>query len=101
MSNNDFWLIACVPDGESIYYLDMSDDTAGKDILTNGNWEDDGLILPEEDLPPGIYKFKLHVRGGQDNYDPYDYWMESQLEVVKVIWQYKQSWFIRLRNMFK
>lgn len=95
----DFWLIAMVPDGESIFYIDYS--THASDVLQNGNWEDDCLILPANDLDPGVYKFRLIPRGGRDNYDPYDYWAETEMIVEKVIWEYKLSWWAKLKGFFK
>jgi len=85
-THRDFWLIACVPDGESILYIAMSDDAVNCDILLSGNWEEDNLILPKGSISPGVYKFKLNVTGGQD-YPSGEYWTETSLVILETLWQ--------------
>ena len=80
----DYWIIACLPDGEAAVYLQKSPDVEAVDLLPNNDWEEDGIRVPS-DLAPGVYKLKLTVTGGRDNCDG-EYWHEIGVQVLETLW---------------
>ena len=102
--HTDYWLIAMVTDGEWIHYIEVSPDADMKDILVNGNWEDDNLMLPDTmpEYLQGVYKFRLHPCGsGDGGMSGDDYWYECEMELIETIWEPNMTFWNKLKRLFK